>query len=454
MRFLVRYSIFRCSSMLAFVSMVLGLLFHAAECNAQQMRIEGFSRVRASIIKQTKPVVDKQFALIDLSTEQKGFTFMADGKNKATAEEGDGIITVKVPHKTRYVTVKHPDFGQYTWRVPGKGLRKKRHYRATLFANTADKEYRLGWQWVQFGISPENAVLHIDSTTYLIRDGGKTLRLPVGKHTYQVESPFYQAVNDTFVLTDTTKLRLTVSLQPTYSYLTVMTPMRKAEIRIDGQPIGRGTGVSRRLAEGKHRLAVYVRGICYYDEPFTIGRSEKKTIVLTEPELQPKQPTKKHRKSKEPSNQVVKQPGGQAISAPVTLNAADDSTEIWLNREKVGVGKWSGMLDEGFYIVTTRKDRVDSEVIQFWITDESPLELNLAVPETSMGMLNIYSNVEGAEIYIDGKCVGETPCVVKGLPTSRDCVVTIVKQGYKKVRKKVRPRGNDLTDVYVRLKGK
>lgn len=434
--------------MLACVGMC--FVFSFFDCAAQQMRIESFSRVRASIIKQTKPAIDKQFALLDLSTEQKGFTFMADGKNKATAEEGDGIITVKLPHKTRYVTVKHPDFGIYTWRVPGKGLRKKRHYRATLFANTADKEYRLGWQWVQISISPENAVLHIDSTTYLIRDGGKTLRLPVGKHTYQVESPFYEAVNDTFVLTDTTKLRLEVSLQPTYSYLTVMTPMRKAEIRIDGQTIGRGSAVSRRLAEGSHRLAVYVRGTCYYDEPFTIGRSEKKTITLTEPELQPKLPTKKHGKAVVSGQRAAV--SRQAISAPVTLNAADDSTEIWLNREKVGVGKWSGQLNAGFYIVTTRKDRVDSEVIQFWITDESPLELNLAVPETSMGMLNIYSNVEGAEIYIDGKCVGETPCVVKGLPTSRDCNITIVKQGYKKVRKKVRPRGNDLTDVYVKLK--
>ena len=417
------------------------------------MRIEGFSRIRASIVKRTKPTIDKQYALLDLATEQTGFSFLADGKNKAAAEEGDGIITLKLPHKTRYVTVKHPDFGQYTWRVPGKGLRKRRHYHATLFAKADEKEYKLGWQWVQFGISPENAVLHIDSTTCLIRDGGKTLRLPVGKHTYQVESPFYEAVCDTFVLTDTAKLRLTVSLQPTYLYLTVLTPMRKAEIRVDGQPIGRGTAVSGRLAEGSHRLAVYVRGTCCYDEPFSIGRSEKKTITLTEPQLKP-QPLKPSKPRNPKTSKPQNIQNSQTISAPVTLNASDDSTEIWLNRERVGVGKWSGQLDGGFYIVTTRKDGVESEPVQFWITDESPLELNLAVPETSMGMLNIYSNIEGADIYIDGKCVGQTPCVVKDLSASRDCVIAIEKQGYKKVRKKVRPRGNDLTDVYFKLKGK
>lgn len=424
-------------------------VFSFFDCAAQQMRIEGFSRDRASIIKQTKPAVDKQFALIDLETEQTGFTFMADGKNKAAAEEGDGVITVKVPHKTRYITVKHPDFGIYTWRVPGKYLKKKRHYRATLYAKAYEKEYKLGWQWVLFDISPDNTVLHIDSARYLIRDGGKTLRLAVGSHTYSVEAPFYESVADTFTLTDTAKLHLNVNLQPYYSYLTVKTPWKKGDIRIDGHSIGRREAVSGRLVEGKHRLSVFVRNERYHEESFTIGRSEKKTIEVKERTIFDKSVKKKKKK-----NKVKKAPyvaPDTTIYAQVTLTAADDSTEIWLNREKIGTGEWSGKLQGGFYLATTRKKGIESEPLKFTVADESPLELNLSVPETSEGMLNIFSNVEGAEIYVNGKFVGLTPCVVKGLPAERECKIVLRKKGHKDAKKKVRPRGNDLQDVYIKL---
>ena len=434
-------SLKRC--LLAEVSFVFLLTFPVG-FRAQQMRIDDFSRIKGSIVKQTRPVVDRQFALIDLATDQKGFTFVADGKNKASAEEGDGVITVKMPHKTRYITVKHPDYGIYTWRVPGRYLKKKIHYRATLYAKADDKEYKLGWQWVLFDISPESAVLQVDSVRYLIRDGGKTLRLTTGVHTYSVEAPFYGTVTDTFTLTDTTKLQLNVSLQPYYSYLTVKTPWKKGDIRIDGQRIGRREGVSGRLAEGSHRLAVYVGKECYYEESFTIGRSEKKTIEVRERTVFAKQRTADGKRPV-PVTQTT------PIYAQVTLIASDDSTEIWLNRERIGSGEWRGTLEGGFYIVTTRKEGVESEPLKFTVADESPIELNLSVPETGTGMLNIYSNVEGAEIYVNGKFAGLTPCVVKGLSSSRQCDIVLRKQGRREVRKKVTPQGNDLQDVYIKF---
>lgn len=425
-------------------------IFSFFDCAAQRMRIEGFSRVKASIVKQTKPVTDKNFALIDLSTEQKGFTFVADGRNKVSVEESDGIITLKVPHKTRYLTVKHPDFGIYTWRVPGKYLKKKCRYRATLFAMADDKEYKLGWQWVLFDISPDNVVLSVDSATYLVRDGGKTLRLATGAHTYSVEAPFYESVADTFTLTDTSKLQLKVSLQPYYSYLTVKTPWKKADIRIDGHPIGGKGAVSGRLAEGMHKLSVYVNDERYHEQTFTIGRAEKKTIEVTERTVFDKRVKKGRHKGK---NKNL--PGGtqaSAIYAQVTLTATDDSTEIWLNREKIGAGQWTGRLQGGFYLATTRKNGVESEPLKFTVADDTPQEFSLSVPETGEGMLNIYSNVEGAEIYVNGVFAGLTPCVVKGLPSSRECSIVLRKEGCKEAKKKVCPRGNDLQDVYIKIK--
>lgn len=428
---------------------------------AQQMWVEDFTRLKRPLWNRSKVIVDKKLALLDLMTEQKGFVFAADGRQPAEAEEGDGAITVKLPHKTQYLTIKHPDYGLYTWRVPVKHLKRKNHYRAVLHTIDQTKEYKLPWQWVVFDISPANAILHIDSATYLLRQGSKVLRLPVGKHRYLVESPFYEAVADSVELTDTTKVRLDIRLQPIYSYLTVKTPWRKGSVYVDDQPIGGQECTSFRLNEGRHTLSVYVRDTCYYHAIFDIGRAEKKVIVLTEKDYHPQVGAKPKPVVVLPQQQdstataakdTAKALEPAVVEAPVTLKAADDSTEILLNREKVGDGQWNGTLAEGFYMVTTRKGGVESEPTWLWVSDAFPQELNLAVPQTSQGMLNVYSNVLGAEIYVNEVLMGVTPCVIQGMLPTRNYDIRLHKTGYKDVERTVRPRGNDVLDVYVKMK--
>ena len=422
---------------------------------AQQMWVEDFTRLRRPVWNRNKVLIDKHLALLDLKTEQKGFAFAADGRKPAEAEDGDGVITVKLPHKTRFLTIKHADYGQYTWRVPVNHLKRKRHYRATLQTLDQSKEYKLPWQWVVFDISPDNAILRIDSATYLLRQGSKVLRLPVGKHGYVVESPFYEAVTDSLVLTDTSKLRLDIRLQPIYSYLTVKTPWHKGRIYVDDQPIGMQECTSFRLNEGRHALSVYLHDTCCYHALFDIGRAEKKVVELTEKDYYP-QAGQKPKPVAVISQQQdsVAVPEQTLVQAPVKLTAADDSTEIWLNCEKVGNGQWSGVLPEGFYMVTTRKNLIESEPTWLWITDEFPQELNLAVPQTSQGMLNIYSNVQGAEIYVNEVLMGVTPCVIQGLLPTRNYNVRVQKEGYKEVKQTVRPKGNDVMDVFIKMKKK
>lgn len=413
---------------------------------AQQMRVENFSRLKRYLWNRSEVAIDKQQALLDFMTTQSGFAFVANGKQPVTAEEVDDAIQLKLPDKTRFVTIKHPDFGQYIWRVPVKHLKRKKHYCAVLQTLDEGKEYKLPWQWVVFDVSPENAILHIDSATYLVRQESTVIRLPVGKHSYKVESPFYETVSDTFELTDSTKLRIDINLQPVYSYLTIRTPWTNSIMYVDEQPVGVQEGTSFRLSEGDHYLSVFVRDTCCYNAFFSIGRAEKKVIELTEKDYNP-QPCKKPKPVKDTT-------AGDSllIQAPVTLIADNDSTEIWLNREKVGNGKWSGMLGEGFYIATTRKNQLESEPTLFWVNDEFPQELNLAVPQTSQGMLNIYSNVVGADIYVNEICMGVTPCVVQGLPSACSYDIRLQKQGYREARQTVRPKGNELLDVYIKMK--
>lgn len=374
----------------------------ATLANAQQMGIEDFSRLKRPFWKRSKVTIDKQKAIIDLYTQEKGFAFTANGKEAAEAEEGDGVITVKVPTKTHHLTIKHPQYGTFTWRVPVKYLKRKKHYRATLLATDSTKKYKLKEQWVQFEVSPKNAIVHMDTTIILLRDGLMAKYLPLGKHTYQVEAPFYEELTDSFELADTAKVMLNIALQPTYSYLTVSTQMPKADLRVDGVSINKQEETSTRLIPGEHRLSLHYKGNCYYDEPFTIGLGEKKHIEVALKDL-------RLRPAAEKSKKVL------ALATPA---AATDSTAT------------AGA------------------------TAADPKDMAASLPLDMRGMVNIHSNVIGARISISGQYVGETPCIVQDLSSRRSYVITLEKEGYKTVKTAVRPRGNELTDLNIKMKQK
>ena len=428
---------------------------------AQKIGVEGFKKVKKDLLNQTPLPVDKKQATLDFLTDEKGFTFKANGTVDVQAEEGDGKITILTPHKTKFVLIKHPDYGQYTWKVPGKGLKKKKHYQANLLSDKPGKEYKLSKQWVVFQVDPENAIVQVDSTTILTRDGKAQFNVTIGKHPYRVDSPFHEVVEDTLEVTDSVKLFMPVVLQSFYSYLTVKSPMIDAVVFIDGQPIGKGGSTSGHLYMGDHRLQIYRLNECFYDSIFHISKSEKKIIELTATDLRPRPQIAKLAVAAT-QEEVVKADSvavekdtltiGQPQWAEVTITAPDDSTQILLNREPMALGKWEGRLELGYYTVNTLKDGLESKTIPFWVDDTLPKLLDLSAPQASYGLLNVHSNVIGATVKVNGVVVGQTPCVVENLPASKECQVLLTKRGYFDAQAVLTPIGNDMLDVELKMR--
>ena len=415
------------------------------------MNIIGFARQKKSLIRDVKIKKDKKQAILLLTTDEKGFTFKADGQTDIEAEEGDGLLTLKAPHKTQFLTITHPDYGQLSWRVPGKSLRKKKCYHAYLQTYNPEKKFKLQKQWVVFQVIPEKAVIHVDSTMIRTMDGKAQFHLPIGKHPYMVESPFYQTIEDTLEVMDDQKLIQPVRLQPIYSYLRVKTPFPSCQILIDNQLIGQYEAVSSHLAAGRHRLSVFCDSLCYYDAPIIVGPAEKKVVVLTASQL--KQQPWHERKKFQPTDTLMVYTGTPApIKAPVTIKTQDEYTDILLNRELVGNGTWEGLLEEGFYIINTRKDGWESMARYLWVKDEFPKEVSIGDPQVDFGFLNIHSNVMGANVYVNDSLRGTTPCIVEDLPAGRNCLVRLELPEYKSVEQKVYVLGNDIVDVELTMK--
>lgn len=428
---------------------ILLLLAHLLPLAAQQMSVEEFARVKRPPWKFKTVAVDKQAALMDFVTEEKGFTFLSNGKQEVEAEEGEGAVTVKFPRKTSWVTVKHPDFGQMTWKVPrGKSLKPRNHYRALLFASDPTLSYKAPNQWVVFRLDPADAILQIDSLKRPVRSAVTEYYLPVGPHTWRVEAPFYEAEEGSFDLSDSTRADITVKLQPFWSYLTVKTSWQGGELYIDGAHILSGEATSLRLRDGYHRVNYYWADKCFYDSLLFVGKAEKKVLSLTERDLRPVALKRTDPQRAAPKDSV--QRSAEPV-APVKLTARDAEAEIWVDLEKKGVGEWEGPLTMGFHLAEARKDGQPPVPVRLWIEDTFPQEVTLDAPGAGYGLLNIHCNVAGASIRIDGKDYGETPRIVR-LDATRSYKVTLSKEGYKSGSRQVPPRGNHMVDVYLKLK--
>ncbi len=436
---------------------------------AQQLSVEEFKRVRKYWLSSRQVAKDKQMAILELETNEKGFVITANGQDPAAVEEGEGVLTVKVPDKTRFLVIKHPDYGQTYWK-PEKPLRRKKHYRAYLNTSSPKKLFQPGRQWAVFLISPDNAILTVDSTMYKVRDGKAPCYLSLGTHQYKVESPFHQTVQDSVVLSDTARATIQVDLQPFYSYLTVRTPSADFLIDVDGQYIGAGEATSGHLSPGSHLLTIRSRKsnkVYYHEERVTLPPSQKVTVEIGADQLRrPYLLADRETNAMVPVNltdtdlaavdSMTQQsaPVVPGAKTPVTLIAPNDSMEIWLNRDLVSIGSWQGELQEGFYMLETRQHDITTDPVYFWVERDFPLTLNLSAPEAEYGMLNVHSNTVDADIYINKVRVGTTPAIIEGLPARKEYQVELRKTGFKSRAKKVKVRANDLVDVKISLKRK
>ena len=385
---------------------ILLVLWFALAVHAQEMHIQQYAKVKKGLLNKNNIKTNKKQAIIDLKTSEQGFTFKADDKTELAPEQGEGILTLTTPDKTKFIVINHPKFGQLTWKVPGnKGLCKKKRYAATLLTIDPDEEYKLQKQWVIFDIQPNDAIVTIDSTITIVHNGRLQQYLAIGKHTYKAETPFYSEIRDSFELTDERELSIPIELQPIYSYLTVKTAMEGAEILIDGQRVGVTQGTSGRLSEGNHRVVVKHNGQKYYDAMVKIGWQEKKTIELTDSELK-----------------------------PIIDKAAVAAHRAEANKNLIAMSATPAAIQA--------------------MSDSAVMAMDVTKKTTYYGMINVHSNEIGADVFVDGKLIGTTPCIVKQLPAGRTCKVRLEKAGFHNNEIVVMVEGNNLADVRLDLKKK
>ena len=131
----------------------------------------------------------------------------------------------------------------------------------------------------------------------------------------------------------------------------------------------------------------------------------------------------------DPKNKHVVSVALKPNFSAVTL-IADDGVEIWVNGERKGTGSWQGNLGAGTYEFETRKANHRSVSVTRDIQASSETQtIRLQAPTPIHGEADINSSPAMADIYIDGKKVGQTPQLIEQLLIGEH-QLRISKQGY------------------------
>ena len=117
----------------------------------------------------------------------------------------------------------------------------------------------------------------------------------------------------------------------------------------------------------------------------------------------------------DPNNKHVVNIALKPNFSQVTLTV-DNNAEIWVNGERKGTGSWTGNLGAGTYELETRlKNHRSQTVTRDVVVTTEPQTIRLQAPIPIYGEADMNSSPAMADIYIDGKKVGQTPQLISNL---------------------------------------
>ncbi|MBQ3247475.1 MAG: SUMF1/EgtB/PvdO family nonheme iron enzyme [Alistipes sp.] len=139
----------------------------------------------------------------------------------------------------------------------------------------------------------------------------------------------------------------------------------------------------------------------------------------------------------------------KADAAMVTISAGGGA-DIWVNNERKGNSSWRGMLSSGTYIFEARKEGHRTTRLSQTITSATAEQsYTLDAPTPIMGRLDVSCVPAIADLYVDGKKIGETPLTTSLLVGEHS--VELRRSGYTSQSQKVSVSEGKTATVNVTL---
>ena len=333
-----------------------------------------------------KDINDNPMALIKISTEnisaesRSKFVFKGNGGTDLewSFEPGEVYLYLTASQAT-FVEIIHDDYGKMEYWLPYE-LKDYCGYEMVVqyvpLAATPTQEPVKQIKPLVIKSDQPNASIFIDDEP----DDDGVKNVIVGTtHTYRIECNMYHPESGSVTVNEKTVVEKT--LRPNFGYISVSTsPEQGAKVMVNGEYVGLSPVKTGKLKSGTYNVKVVKE----------MYRVVEKTVVVND---------------------------GQTTNAALNMSAnfvnvtvtADAGSEIYVDEEFKGNGKWTGRLSDGIHVFEARKTNHESSKKNVELVMGETKTISLDAPKPIYGSLDISSTPLEANIYIDGQYRGQTP---------------------------------------------
>lgn len=391
-------------------AVLLSLIFVATVVEAQNISVTSFRLLENDLTANTAGTMERDqngepAALIKVVTTEQGFVFDGGMTGIVRTKQEVGEVWVYVPHGIKKITIKHPQLGVLRDYYFPISVEKAKSYEMVLATGRVETvvTHSVNKQFVVFKVNPADAVVELnDEMLSVDSEGYATKGLPYGTYNYRVSCANYHTEAGQVTVTAEGKAEVNVTLRPNFGWikLTGETDINGADVYINNERAGKLPFVSDKLKSGTYRVKIVKNMYKTYEQQVTVQDNETSELNV---EMTPN-------------------------FAVVTLTT-DAESEIWIDGERRGKGRWNGRLEIGDYTVEVKKEshRTASEILHVNTIESQSVELKSPTP--IYASLEVFSTPLRATVYIDDVEVGETPLIKSDVlvGTRR---ITLKKEGY------------------------
>ena len=479
---------------------ILLLIFALISLNAfSQLQVKegSFKYVPGGVIDNKEEYTDGNdlpMALIKISTEnipeqeRMRLVFVGNRATQIIKKPRTGSMWIYISAEAAtFIDIRHPDYGTYKYYIPEKLCDYCVYEMVLQYVNDQPE---LGF--LAISSEPADADIYIDGKHY-----GKTNNvitdLAVGNHELKLEKEGYATLTKTFVTTKGETLKLNETLQAVSKqkvHLIVKADQENATIYIDDEPLGTKEASMLFMLGSSHTWMIKCN--MYHTESGTVTLNERIVIdkklrpnfgflnISTTPEQGAKvfvdeeyvgqSPVKTDKlksgthtvrvmkdmyKMKEQSFTVT---DGQTTNATLNMAAnfvnvtvtTDSQSDIYVDDEYKGKGRWTGRLSDGSHMFEARKTnhRTSKKSLDLVLGETKTVSID--APSPINGEIEINSTPMGATIYIDGKNYGETPNYISDILIGEH-ELKLTKQGCASVAKTITIKEGETLSVNEKL---
>ena len=292
-----------------------------------------------------------------------------------------GEVKIFLTEGCKTLIIMHPDYGKLNYAMP-LTLEGWKTYEMVLMADKDDvaapKTISLNSNYVIINVTPKDALINVDGK--LCTNGKVNLTVDEPHH-LEVSHKLYHTYEMEIHASETEKLKYDVNLTPAFGWLKIDSkPESGAIVLIDGERKGMTPFTSDTLPSGEYEVKLMKD--MYETGTFTVVVKDSQTQEI---EL-PIKPT----------------------FSQVTVTT-DSESDIFIDGEKKGKGKWQGRLLEGTHILEARKISHRTTAVKLDVIAGKNESVVIKNPIPIYGALDIQSEPDEAEVYLDGVKIGETP---------------------------------------------